>query len=142
MSNPKKQEKITMSYTDCTVLEALQKKSDRMHSCEQKEYINMAISEIKRLQAKIEVLRLPGSDVLQMKADVIPICGAEWPCSQILECANEKTFQDVLVIGWLEQPDEGKRFWLSSNLASDSEVIYALTMALSFVIKRCEENNN
>lgn len=76
---------------------------------------------------------------MSAKADVIPIHGADWPSEQVLRKAAEKDFTGVVVIGWLKEPEDGKRFYVASSYGSADDVIYALQHANLFVLEHSRE---
>ena len=59
---------------------------------------------------------------------------ADWPTGQILESALEEVFSGVVVIGWLDKPKDGTRFWVSSSYSSEEAVVYALRCAERLVL--------
>lgn len=72
----------------------------------------------------------------ESKDNVIAIHGADLPADQVLRRAQARNFRKVMVIGWLEEPDpdDGKSFWVSSNMGDMPENIYAVTMAKEHLV--------
>lgn len=63
------------------------------------------------------------------KNNVVRISG-DWTQEEILEAAMEQKFSHVMVIGWLEEPDEtGKRFWISGTMEDIQSAVYAVQHA-------------
>ena len=59
----------------------------------------------------------------------------DWPPEQILETAAQQKFDGVVIVGWLEEPDEnGKQLWVSSSYHNGAPIIYALRCAERLIL--------
>ena len=66
---------------------------------------------------------------------VVPIGPqADWPVSQILESASKEEFSGLVIVGWLDKPKDGRRFWVSSSYNNEESIVYALRCAERLVL--------
>ncbi len=65
---------------------------------------------------------------------------ADWPVEQILESALKEKFSGVVVVGWLDKPKDGKRFWVSSSYNNEADIIYAFRCAERLVLNAAFED--
>ena len=65
---------------------------------------------------------------------------ADWPPEQILESALKEEFTGVVVVGWLDKPKDGRRFWVSSSYNTEDAIIYALRCAERLVLNAAFED--
>jgi hypothetical protein len=74
-----------------------------------------------------------------MSSNVVAIYGGDLPPEQVLQFAMDAGMKSCVVIGWLHEPDpeDGKRFWVSSTFGSKESVIYAIQQANRIVLENC-----
>ena len=68
--------------------------------------------------------------------DNVVSIGGDLPADQVLRRAIEAGLDQVVVIGWGKDPHgDGRRFWVSSSMMHDPDVLYAIQHANLAVIE-------